>query len=128
MTLKPPQSMELRERRDGLVKEIAELEQEASIKSKEVYAASRSVEEARRAVTGRRDEVDSQRRLLGDVQQRIKQLREDHRVAQDTIDASAIEIDERTQLVRENLRELRMYARRLMEPLRERRSRSQQSA
>ena len=94
---------ELRERRDGLLKEIAELEQEASIKSKEVYAASRSVEEARRAVTGRRDEVDSQRRLLGDVQQRIKQLREDHRVAQDTIDASAIEIDERTQLVREEL-------------------------
>ena len=94
---------EFRKRRDGLLKEIAELEQEASIMSKEVHAASRTVEEARRVVTAKRDEVDSQKRLLGDVQKRIEQLREDPRIGQETIDASAIEIEERTRVVREEL-------------------------
>ena len=94
---------EFRERRDGLLKEIVELEQEASIKGKDVHAAGRSVEEARRVVTARRHEVDSQRRLLGDVQKRIEQLREDPRIGQETIDASAIEIEERARVVREEL-------------------------
>ena len=94
---------EFRERRDGLLKKIPELEQEARIKSKEVHAAGRSVEEAKRVVTARHDEVNSQRRLLGDVQKRIEQLHEDPRIGQETINASAIEIEERTRVVREEL-------------------------
>ena len=94
---------EFRERRDGLLKKIPELEQETRIKSKEVHAAGRSVEEARRVVTARHDEVNSQKRLLGDVQKRIEQLREDPRIGQETINASAIEIEERTRVVREEL-------------------------
>ena len=94
---------EFEERRDGLLNEIAKLEQEASIKGKEVHAADRSVEEARRVVTARHDEVDSQSRLLGDIQERIEQLHADPRIGQETIDASATEIEERTRVVREEL-------------------------
>ena len=91
------------ERRNGLLKEITELEQEASIKGKKVHAAGRSVEEARSVVTARYDEVGSQRRLLSDIQERIEQLREDPRIGQETIDVSATEIEERTRVVREEL-------------------------
>ncbi len=94
---------EFKERRDGLLKEITELEQQATIKGKEVHAARRSVEEARSVVTVRHDEVDRQNRILDDIQERIDQLREDHRIGQETIDASATEIEERTRVVREEL-------------------------
>ena len=94
---------EFKERRDGLLKEITELEQEASIKGNEVHVAGRSVDEAKRVVTARHDEVDSQSRLLGDIQRRIGQLREDPRIGQETIGASATEIEERTQVVRKEL-------------------------
>ena len=104
--VRDPQTAPIHEflrRRDGVLKEIEKLEQEVNNKGKEVHAAVRSVEETRRVVAVSHDEMDSQSRFFGDIQKRIKQLREDPRIGQEAIDASVAEIEERTQVVREEL-------------------------
>ena len=94
---------EFNEQHDGLLKEIVDLEQEIAIKDKEVLDSDRSVEDARRVVTTRRDELNSQSRLLENIKARIDQLREDPRTGQETIDTSASKLEERWRVVREEL-------------------------
>ena len=92
------------ERRDRILKAIEQLERTAGHNEHEMRGASQSVEAARRLVTGRRNEVIAQRRLLGDIEKRISRFREDSRVGQENIDAPICEIEEHTRVVGEELK------------------------
>lgn len=103
----PPPIRELEDQRNRLLDRAAMLEQEATIRNKDIEVADRLVEEARQGVKASRDAVSTQKQLIGDIQRRIEEFRKDPRIGQEPIDLSVTEINQRMQGAQEDLARVR---------------------